>query len=94
MNGTFVSREQTEGEAFLCGRDAVQIRPPAKGLSLDIDDFAVTWRAHGDVTLSEHVVRLKEANSEMLLFRDGRALIKGTADLGRARAIYARLIGS
>jgi adenylyltransferase/sulfurtransferase len=94
VSGTFVSREQTEGEAFLCGRDAVQIRPPARGLSLDIDDFAVTWRALGDVTLSEHVVRLKEANSEMLLFRDGRALIKGTADLGRARGIYARLIGS
>ena len=94
VSGIFVSREQTEGEAFLCGRDAVQIRPPAKGLALDIDDFAVTWRALGDVTLSEHVVRLREANSEMLLFRDGRALIKGTADLGRARAIYARLIGS
>ena len=59
-----------------------------------IDDFAVTWRAIGDVTLSEHVVRLREANSEMLLFRDGRALIKGTADLGRARSIYSRLIGS
>jgi adenylyltransferase/sulfurtransferase len=94
VSGVFVSREQTEGEAFLCGRDAVQIRPPARGLALDIDDFAVTWRALGDVTLSEHVVRLREANSEMLLFRDGRALIKGTADLGRARAIYARLIGS
>jgi molybdopterin-synthase adenylyltransferase len=63
-------------------------------MALDIDDFAVTWRALGDVTLSEHVVRLREANSEMLLFRDGRALIKGTADLGRARAIYSRLIGS
>ena len=92
--GVFVTRVQSAGEAFLCGRDAVQIRPPAKDMSLDIDDFAVTWRALGDVTLSEHVVRLREANSEMLLFRDGRALIKGTADLGRARAIYARLIGS
>ena len=94
VSGVFVSREQSAGEAFLCGRDAVQIRPPAKGLALDIDDFAVTWRALGDVTLSEHVVRLRESNSEMLLFRDGRALIKGTADLGRARAIYSRLIGS
>ena len=94
VSGVFVSREQTEGEAFLCGRDAVQIRPPARGMALDIDDFAVTWRALGDVTLSEHVVRLREANSEMLLFRDGRALIKGTTDLGRARSIYARLIGS
>jgi len=94
VNGVFVSREAALGEAFLCGRDAVQIRPPARGLSLDIDDFAVTWRAIGDVTLSEHVVRLREANSEMLLFRDGRALIKGTADLGRARSIYSRLIGS
>jgi molybdopterin/thiamine biosynthesis adenylyltransferase len=94
VHGVFVSREAALGEAFLCGRDAVQIRPPARGLSLDIDDFAVTWRAIGDVTLSEHVVRLREANSEMLLFRDGRALIKGTADLGRARSIYSRLIGS
>lgn len=94
VRGVFVTREHSAGEAFLCGRDAVQIRPPEKGMSLDIDDFAVTWRALGDVTLSEHVVRLKEANSEMLLFRDGRALIKGTADPGRARAIYSRLIGS
>ena len=94
VNGVFVTREHHAGEAFLCGRDAVQIRPPAKGMNLDIDEFAVTWRALGDVTLSEHVVRLREANSEMLLFRDGRALIKGTAEPGRARAIYARLIGS
>ncbi|MEO8360199.1 MAG: ThiF family adenylyltransferase [Vicinamibacteria bacterium] len=94
VSGVFVTREQSAGEAFLCGRDAVQIRPPDKDMNLDIDDFAVTWRALGDVTLSEHVVRLREANSEMLLFRDGRALIKGTADLGRARAIYSRLIGS
>jgi molybdopterin/thiamine biosynthesis adenylyltransferase len=94
LRGVFVGHAQTAGEAFLCGRDAVQIRPPATGLALNLDDYAVTWRALGDVTLSEHVVRLKELNSEMLLFRDGRALIKGTADLGRARAIYARLIGS
>ncbi len=94
VHGVFLSREQSAGEAFLCGRDAVQIRAPEKGLDLDIDDFAVTWRALGDVTLSEHVVRLREANSEMLLFRDGRALIKGTTDLGRARSIYARLLGS
>lgn len=94
VNGIFLSREEKPGETFLCGRDAVQIRAPEKGLCLDIDDFAVTWRAHGDVTLSEHVVRLREPNSEMLLFRDGRALIKGTSDLGRARSIYARLLGS
>jgi len=94
VKGIFVTREQSAGEAFLCGRDAVQIRPPDRGLALDIDAYAVTWRALGDVTLSEHVVRLREENSEMLLFRDGRALIKGTADLGRARSIYARLLGS
>ena len=94
VSGVFITREHSAGEAFLCGRDAVQIRPPERGMALDIDDFAVTWRALGDVTLSEHVVRLRETNSEMLLFRDGRALIKGTTDLGRARSIYSRLIGS
>ena len=94
VSGVFITRVHSAGEAFLCGRDAVQIRPPEKGMALDIDDFAVTWRALGDLTLSEHVVRLREANSEMLLFRDGRALVKGTTDLGRARSIYSRLIGS
>ena len=94
VNGVFLTRVQSAGEAFLCGRDAVQIRAPTRGLSLDIDAIAVTWRALGDVTLSQHVVRLKETNSEMLLFRDGRALVKGTSDLGRARSIYSRLVGT
>ncbi len=93
VEGVFVSREHAAGEAFLCGRDAVQIRPPQAGMALDLDTFAISWRALGDVTLSEHVVRLREPNAEILLFRDGRALIKGTADLGRARSIYSRLLG-
>ena len=94
VEGVFLTREHTAGEAFLCGRDAVQIRPPQGSLTLNLDTIAMSWRALGDVTLSEHVVRLREPNAEILLFRDGRALIKGTADLGRARSIYARLLGS
>lgn len=82
-----------QSEAFLCGRDAVQIRPAQK-LALDLSALAKVWPALGTVTHAEHVLRLVEPSSEILLFADGRALIKGTADLGRARSIYSRLVGN
>ncbi|MGH9392542.1 MAG: hypothetical protein ACRD1E_00085 [Terriglobales bacterium] len=31
---------------------------------------------------------------EMMIFPDGRALVKGTTDPGLARSLYARYIGS
>jgi hypothetical protein len=30
---------------------------------------------------------------ELTVFRDGRAIVKGTTDLPRARAVYARFVG-
>jgi adenylyltransferase/sulfurtransferase len=82
----------SSGSAYLCGRDAVQIRPPQR-LSLDFAELERAWSSFGAVTRAEHILRLVEPNAEVLLFSDGRALIKGTSDLGRARAIYARLVG-
>lgn len=82
----------SSGGAYLCGRDAVQIRPNQR-LTLDFSELERAWSSFGTVTRAEHILRLVEPNSEVLLFSDGRALIKGTSDLGRARAIYARLVG-
>jgi adenylyltransferase/sulfurtransferase len=40
------------------------------------------------------MLRFHSGDTEIVLFPDGRAIIKGTADEGVARALYSRYIGA
>ncbi len=75
----------------LCGRDAVQIRGEAP---LDLLRLAARLRGAGEVLVNEHLVRLRSPEGELILFGDGRAIVKGTADAARARSLYARFVGA
>jgi adenylyltransferase/sulfurtransferase len=81
--------------AALCGREAVQIRAP-EGVTLDLD--AIADRAGGadgvTVVRGAYGLRLQAGGLDATIFSDGRAIVKGTGDLGRARAFYARFVGS
>jgi adenylyltransferase/sulfurtransferase len=81
------------GSAVLCGRDAVQVRPP-RGASIDLPLLAGRLSAVGRVSANEHLVRFVGAEGEMVVFRDGRAIVKGVSDPARARSIYAKYVGS
>jgi adenylyltransferase/sulfurtransferase len=72
--------------AVLCGRNAVQITPAA-GTEFDL--------AAGTVTRTPYLLRLAVDDSpyEITLFRDGRAILRGTDDPAVARAVYSRFIG-
>ncbi len=74
----------------LCGRDAVQIRG---GAPLDLARLADRLRPAGEVVVNEHLVRFRSTEAELVLFGDGRVLVKGTADTGRAQSLYARFVG-
>ena len=82
------------GEAVsLCGRNTVQI--PAGDRAPDLDALA----AHlpdsvRDVVRSSVLLRFAVDDVRLTVFRDGRALVEGTADPDRARAIYDRLVGT
>jgi adenylyltransferase/sulfurtransferase len=39
------------------------------------------------------VLRFSAEGHDVVVFQDGRALVHGTEDPGRAKAIYARYIG-
>lgn len=85
--------------AALCGRHAVQVMPSKGGVAgrLDLEAVAGSLRTAGEVTRSAFMVRaaLYEHDGVTLsVFRDGRAVIEGLEDTGRARAIYARYIGA
>ena len=75
----------------LCGRNAVQIHETARPLNLS--DLAARLRPLGDVRVNEFALRLVLAKYQLTFFPDGRAIVKGTTDIGVARSIYAKLIG-
>jgi molybdopterin/thiamine biosynthesis adenylyltransferase len=81
------------GSAVLCGRDAVQVRPP-RGARVDLPLLAGRLSAVGRVSANEHLVRFVGAEGEMVVFRDGRAIVKGVSDPAQARSIYAKYVGS
>ncbi|MCA3007400.1 MAG: ThiF family adenylyltransferase [Phycisphaerales bacterium] len=78
----------------LCGRDAVQVEP-ARGAVFDLAAYADRVApAVSDLMRTPHLVRFNADGVRFSVFRDGRALLFGVADLLRARALYDRWVGA
>lgn len=76
----------------LCGRDAVQIHERSKPLNLP--ELKSRLEKLAPVRANEFALRFFPAPYEMTIFPDGRAIIKGTIDVGVARSLYAKYIGA
>ena len=76
----------------LCGRNAVQLHENAR--PLDLQELAARLRPLGNVRVNEFALRLSVPKYDVTFFPDGRAIVKGTTDVGVARSVYAQLIGS
>lgn len=88
----FLDADSQEFSAVLCGRDAVQIAPP-RPVTLDLPEVAKRLSAIAEVKQNEYLVRFSSGENEVTIFRDGRAIVKGTDDVTTARALYARFVG-
>jgi adenylyltransferase/sulfurtransferase len=91
-NFEFLEAESAEFSAVLCGRDAVQIQP-SRRTQIDLDDLKLKLKNLGDVKQNEYLLRLTVGDFELTVFRDARAIIRGTDDVTTARALYARFVG-
>ena len=89
----FLDSESPEFSAVLCGRDAVQISPP-NSTTFDLSAFRAKIASLSDVKQNDYLVRFSIDKNEMTVFRDGRAIIKGTDDVSVARSLYARYVGT
>lgn len=76
--------------AVLCGRNAVQIH---QSRSIDLDDLRARLEPLGEVRANQFALRFRAAPYEMTVFADGRAIVKGTDDVGLARSFYAKYVG-
>jgi adenylyltransferase/sulfurtransferase len=78
----------------LCGRNAVQIHERARPIDLNELGRRLNAADAGQVRSNEFALRLTLPAYEMTVFPDGRAIIKGTTDVGVARSMYSRYIGN
>jgi adenylyltransferase/sulfurtransferase len=76
----------------LCGRNAVQLHETER--RLDLEDLATRLREVGSVRVNSFALRLSLPKFEVTFFPDGRAIVKGTTDVGVARGVYAQLVGN
>jgi adenylyltransferase/sulfurtransferase len=75
----------------MCGRNAVQLHDRA--VPLDLGELAARLRPLGQVRVNDFALRFSVPKFEMTFFPDGRAIVKGTTDVGVARGMYARYVG-
>jgi hypothetical protein len=76
----------------LCGRNAVQIHERSR--PLDLAELSARLGALAPVCSNEFALRVTLDPYELMIFPDGRAIIKGTTDVGIARSLYARYVGA
>ncbi len=76
----------------LCGRNAVQIHERSR--PVDLPALAQRLATVAAVRSNEFALRVALDPYELTVFPDGRAIIKGTTDVGIARSLYARYIGA
>lgn len=91
--GRFEDVAPPDASAVLCGRDAVQLRP-APGTRVDLEALAGRLRAAGEVVANDYLVRFRANGADLVVFADGRAIVKGVSDAAQARSVYARYVGS
>jgi molybdopterin/thiamine biosynthesis adenylyltransferase len=88
LDGRMVGRA-----APLCGRDAVQV--PSAGGPIDLAAVAERLARVGPVAANRWIVRADvEQGIQLSVFADGRAIVSGTREEARARAIVARYLGA
>lgn len=83
-----------EGRAqiTLCGRNSVQIHEHHR--AIDFAELELRLQPHGNVRRNAMLLRFERGEQRIVVFGDGRAIVQGTTDVGLARSLYSRFIGS
>jgi adenylyltransferase/sulfurtransferase len=77
----------------LCGRNAVQVAHRTAS-RLNFDDMAHHLETLGSVSYNRFLLKFQVDSYDFTVFPDGRAIIKGTDDVDKARTLYAKYIGN
>jgi adenylyltransferase/sulfurtransferase len=77
----------------LCGRNAVQVAT-RRSEPLNFSEMAGRLGSLGEIRHNAYMLRFATEGYEFTVFPDGRAIIKGTNDIAKARTLYSQFVGS
>lgn len=90
----FLQEEFTIKTTSLCGQNrAVQV-VNTRVLEINLDKLARQLKKVGDVTYNEFMLRFTANDHDIVVFPDGRAIIKDTIDESQAKEVYSKYIGN
>lgn len=76
---------------LLRGQNVVQVLN-TRGVEISLPDLAARLEPVARVTVNDFMLRFTVDDREMIVFPDGRALVRNTTDESLARALYAKYI--
>lgn len=76
----------------LCGRNAVQLIPSVRG-DINFDEISKSISTFGPVQFNDFLLRCSAPPYELTLFKDGRAIVRGTEEASMARSVYSKMVG-
>jgi adenylyltransferase/sulfurtransferase len=85
--------DQGSHTTSLCGRNAVQVAQ-RRATRLNFEDLVRHLEPLGQVSYNRFLLKFDCDGCQFTVFPDGRAIIKGTSDVDRARTLYAKYIGN
>jgi molybdopterin-synthase adenylyltransferase len=77
----------------LCGQNAVQVLSSGP-VKLSFEELANRLKVVGEVRYNDFMLQFITDNHEIMIFPDGRAIVKNTTDIAYARGLYAKYIGA
>jgi molybdopterin-synthase adenylyltransferase len=92
-NYEFLSGQSGLKTTSLCGQNAVQVLSTQSN-QVSFQPLAQRLSALGKVSNNEFMLTFNDGSHEMIVFPDGRAIVKDTVDEALARSLYAKYIGA
>ncbi len=83
----FDSLKEGSFASVLCGENAVQILPQSS--TVDLESLAPRLKAQGN----KYFIKFQAGDLNIMLFPDGRAIVRGTSDINKAKAVYSQYVG-
>lgn len=87
-----LQKRAKDSETVLCGRNTVQIHEKS---NMDLKKWEKQLEAVATINRTPFLLKVQFNNAmNFIIFSDGRVLVQGTEDIGKARNWYDRYIGS
>lgn len=77
----------------MCGQNAVQVLASGS-FNMSLKELSDRLKPLGEVSYSDFMLQFSTDGQEMIVFPDGRAIVKNTHDESYAKGLYAKYVGA